>query len=150
MRYLNPLFLFFVSGLIICACNKIVCQKDGTIRYFTISDYDTSVKTSFRVVRYDIGSNFTIALDSTERVLENPFNLSLPVEESKEYKIVLLPQKRQHRIANIHLGNEKRKGSPGRDSEQCHVSITFTYDGETIEQPYWVNAGGGGYVNLKL
>lgn len=144
------LLLFFATLLLwLSSCNNtIICRTEKTIRYFNIPDYDSAQMTVLRVVRYEGGSNYTSVLDSTDNPINSPSNITHPFEENKEYKLVLLPQKRVHTLKNVHYGDEKRKGSPGRDSEQCHTSITYTYDGKTVTQPYYVSSGG--YLKVDL
>jgi hypothetical protein len=114
-----------------------------------ISDFDTNATTVLRVVRYDAGTNFAKPLDSTDRILPDPFNVGVPADDTKDYEIVVLPQNRRHKLANVHFGNEKRKGSPGLDSEQCTTSINFTFDGEQMTMKMAVG-GTGGYTHLKI
>lgn len=149
MKSIFVLALITSIGLCLSSCNNtIICRTEKSIRYFYIPDYDSTQMTVLRVVRYEGGSNYNSVLDSTNNAINSPFNITHPFEENKEYKLVLLPQNRVHTLKDVHYGNEKRKGSPGRDSEQCHTSITYTYDGKTVTQPYYVSSGG--YLKVDL
>lgn len=135
-------FLFILSS-----CNyTIVCRPTNTIAYFLIKDHDTASQ-YVRVVRYEAGSNFTKPVDSTEEIKDMTFPLT--VEQAKDYAILVLPQNRRHTLTNISFGKDKRKGSPGRDSEQCTSSITFTLDGTVMKQPMAVG-GSGGYLYMEI
>lgn len=147
MKYFFLLFSAIVT-LFFASCNNTIhCTHPYSIMYFRIPDFDTLTPTTLRVVRFDAGSNFSVALDSTDLLLPSPSNISVPADETKDYQLVLLPQNRRHQLQNLKFGKEKRKGSPGRDSEQCKTSITFTYDGVEKEIPWRVgSAEGGGYL----
>lgn len=133
--------------LMLSACNHtIICKPTQTISYFLIKDYDT-VEQYVRVVRYEAGSNFSKPVDSTEEIKNMTFPLR--VEQGKDYAILVLPQNRRHTLTKISLGKDKRKGSPGLDSEQCTSSITFTLDGTMMKQPMAVG-GTGGYLYMPI
>ncbi len=150
MIYLKMIVFALALWSLVSSCGHTIhCLTSKWVRYFHIPDFDTAVTTTMKVIRYEGGSNFTRAVDSTELVLQSPFNLGLTVEEAKDYRIVLLPQNRVHLLKDIHFGHEKRKGSPGLDSEQCEGSISYIYDGESYTQPMSVG-GSGGYVVLNL
>ena len=142
--------LFSATGTLFCtSCNNTIhCTHPYAIMYFNIYDFDTLLPTTLRVVRYQSGTQYVVALDSTDLLLSSPFNISVPADATKDYQLVLLPQNRRHQLQNVKFGYEKRKGSPGRDSEQCKTSISFTYDGVEKEIPWRVgSASGGGYLN---
>lgn len=133
--------------LLLGACNHtIVCRPTNTIAYFLIKDHDTASQ-YVRVVRYEAGSNFTKPVDSTEEIKNMTFPLT--VEQGKDYAILVLPQNRRHTLTKISFGKDKRKGSPGLDSEQCTSSITFTLDGSVKKQPMAVG-GSGGYLYMEI
>lgn len=148
MKYIFSL-LYAIATLFFASCNTTIhCTHPYAIMYFSIPDFDTLLPSTLRVVRYQSGTQYVVALDSTDLLLSSPFNISIPADATKDYQIVLLPQNRKHQLQNVKFGQEKRIGSPGRDSEQCKTSISFTYDGVEKEIPWRVgSASGGGYLN---
>lgn len=146
-RSIIGIFVMFLAWIGAASCNyTIECREPRDIRYFSIPDYDSSVKTRLRVVRYDANGSFSSAIDSTDLLLPSPFDIEVPADPTKDYVIVLLPQNRRHRLQNVKFGHETRKGSPGRDSEQCQTSISFNFDGTSLTQPWTVGGTSTGAV----
>lgn len=147
----TPAFITaLLLSIIACSCNHtIICRTETVIHYMRIPDYDTAVNQYVRVIRYEGQSKFTQFIDSSdERVLTGSFSYAF--DEDKDYKLVVLPQNRRHTLSDIQHGHEKRKGSPGRDSEQCKTSITFTLDGVEKTQPFSVGGLGGYLSDLEI
>ncbi len=140
---MRPLiFLFSLLTLISCS-HTIDCRRHHLT--FSVSDYgrDSSKQMIVRVIRYQNESNFTLPLDSTDNIL-NSEEFYYPFDGDKEYVVILLPQNRRHTLRRLHYGEDKRKGSPGLDSEQCYDSATYEKDGIAISVPMTLEGEGWG------